>query len=83
MPSGLRFVVKLGNKLYNLSPLQWDLLQKKSIRVTGEWSQDRSLRGLVKQKLFKSVANKGVRTDLGNEVFKAIEAKLRIKDSKA
>lgn len=83
MPSGLRFVVKLGNKLYNLSPLQWDLLQKKSIRVTGEWSQDRSLRGLVKQKLFKSVANKEVRTDLGNEVFKAIKAKLRIKDSKA
>lgn len=82
MPSGLRFGIKVDKKLYNFSPLQWDLLQKRSIKLTGEWKQDRSLRGLVKQRLFKSVDNKSVRTDLGSAVVKALKAKLKTKDSK-
>lgn len=82
MPSGLRFAVKVGKKIYNLSPAQWDLLQKKSIKMSGDWSQERSLRGLIKQRLFKAVEGKAVQQSLGAEVVKAMKAKLKTKDSK-
>lgn len=86
MPSGLRFGIKVEKKLYNFSPLQWNLLQKKSIKLTGEWAQDRSLRGLIKQRLFDYEGGKGLgkvrQTALGAEVVKALKAKLKAKDSK-
>lgn len=83
MPSGLRYVVKVGKKMYNLSPLQWELLQKKSVKLSGEWTQERSIRGLIKQRLFTNVEGKAVKSDLGAEVTKAIKAKIKSKDSKA
>lgn len=82
MPSGLRFAVKVGKKIYNLSPTQWDLLQKKSIKISGEWQQDRSLRGLVRQRLFKYEGTKAIQLPLGAEVVKAMKAKIKTKDSK-
>lgn len=82
MPSGLRFTVKLDKVLYNLSPAQWDLLQKKSFKVSGDWKQERSLRGPVKQKLFTVNGTKAVRTDLGNELVKAMKLKLKKKEQR-
>lgn len=78
MPSGERYRLKIGKRSFDLSPEQFSMLARRSIRLRKalSWNDHQRVKGLIRKRLFSLQDRALVRTELGKTVHNLIKTRL-------